>query len=126
MSCQSLPYCPDGPLMGYDSNQPDVVQFIGVGFGPNTPPPLGSAFVNPTCMSTAQSAISQGNAEDRAFLNAVVCAESTWQLSQGAGTVDGQSDDISGGGLNQFPVNILIGGDENYIKDENNNFIQGA
>lgn len=65
-------------LLGYQSETPDVATFIGLGYGPLTPPPLGWDFSRATAFAIYDSTISQADADTQAFNAATVSAESNW------------------------------------------------
>lgn len=78
-TCQSIT-CPATPVLlpGIDAYATDQIQFIGLGFGPLTPPPLGWSFDRATAFSIYKSNISQDDANSQAFIDASHQAEKTW------------------------------------------------
>lgn len=81
MPCNSYVDCPQPssyPLIGYNAETPDVLTFIGTGYGPNTPPPLDWSFQVPTAFATYDSAISQADADQNAYNKAVMFAQAGW------------------------------------------------
>jgi hypothetical protein len=89
MNCKTYVDCAATPtLLGFNSNTPDVQMFVGLGFGPNTPPPLGWAFSRATAFSIAYSPISVSAAQATAYLNAVSSAQSDWVPPGGVEPID--------------------------------------
>lgn len=77
MNCQNYVNCPPR-VFAYDATTPDSFVFIGLGFGPLTPPPLGWEFDRATAFSIYNSTISQADANQQAFNAAVSQAQSGW------------------------------------------------
>lgn len=74
-SCPANP----SPLMGgYDAETSDVVEFIGLSWGPINPPPLGWAFDNVGCFTACKTPVSQQAADIDAYNKSAACAESQW------------------------------------------------
>lgn len=69
---------PTSPLVGYNAEAGWQPFFIGLGYGPNTPPPLGWSFDNPQCFVATHSYVSQQDANNNAYTESVQCAESQW------------------------------------------------
>lgn len=64
-----------GPLIGYNSETPDVLQFLGNGFGPADPPPLGWSVSAGSMYASANSLISQADADAQAYAASIA----SWQ-----------------------------------------------
>lgn len=80
-TCKKYVNCPlpvGFPLLGYNAETPDSTPFIGLGFGPSTPPPLNWTFSKATAFAIATSTISQSDADQQALNTATSRAESTW------------------------------------------------
>lgn len=85
MNCKNFNNCPVTPtLLGYDATVLDVPMFIGLGFGPNTPPPLNWQFSRPTAFAIVDSPISQTAADNLAYESAVYQAQSGWVNPDGS------------------------------------------
>jgi len=77
--CPNYVACPPQPvLIDYDSTTPDTFEFIGLGYGPSTPPPLNWTFDRPTAFAIVDSPLSQNDADTAAYNAAVSQAQSTW------------------------------------------------
>lgn len=104
MPCQNYVDCPTSPiLIGYDAMTPDVYMFVGLGFAPSTPPPLGWSFSRATAFSIVTSPISQASADSQAYNNAVRSAQSNWTPPSGVPPLEWE--DLS----NDNPSDIFIG-----------------
>jgi hypothetical protein len=66
-------------LLGTDAYAPDQQDWIGAGFGPITPPPLGWSFVDPTAFISLNITISQPDACLQAQAQEIIAAVGTWQ-----------------------------------------------
>jgi hypothetical protein len=81
MTCDIYVNCPPSPsypLIGFNSETQDVQDYVAMGFGPLTPPPLNWNFQEATGYAAYTSLISKADAQANAFANAVANAQSTW------------------------------------------------
>jgi hypothetical protein len=78
-TCPNSVNCPVTPvLLGYSADTPDSFLFVGAGFGPLTPPPLGWAFSRATGYAPGFSTVSQAAADSIAFQQAVFGVQVDW------------------------------------------------
>lgn len=73
---------------------PPTNDFIGVGFGPNNPPPLGWKFENATAMAIYDSTVSQADADQQAYEAATSLAQSTWVKPGNTPPIEMESPDV--------------------------------
>lgn len=111
MTCpiyNDCPQSPTAPLLNYSSETADVNTFVGLGFGPVLPPPLGWSYTKATAFATAQSATSQADANAAAYAQAVYFAQDTWVAPGGVLPIEwGENFDWNGfipGGLTEPPL----------------------
>ena len=105
--CASIVNCPlpaSYPLSSYNAETPDVLTFIGQGFGPLTPPPLNWNFSEATAYAHYDSTISQADADQNALNNAVYLAQQTWY---GPGQQEPYFPQEPG--FNPFPPDVFLG-----------------
>ena len=81
MKCPSCVRCAPPasfPLLGYDATAADTQTFVGLGYGPLTPPPLDWTFPRATAFAIRDSVLSQTDASQQAFAAATAQAKSEW------------------------------------------------
>lgn len=66
------------PGLGFSTETFTAPTFVAVATAPNSPPPLGWAFENPTATLPGESTVSQENAEQTAWQSATAQAQSGW------------------------------------------------
>jgi hypothetical protein len=92
MNCQNYVACPQSPvLLGFDSTVPDVPVFIGLGFGPITPPPLNWQFQRTTAFAIRTSTLSQQDADEQSVNAAIYDAQSGWVNPGGVPPIEWES-----------------------------------
>lgn len=102
---------PTSPLVGYNAEAPFTPFFIGKGYGPNFPPPLGWTFDNAGCFVTYHSTFSKLDAEANAYVESVQCVEAQWYSPTGQEANVAQFEvaqpeflDVGAGAISEFPV----------------------
>lgn len=84
MNCNLYNNCPTSPvLIGYSSETPDAQIFIGLGYAPATPPPLGWTFTQSTAFAIRDSIISQADANARSAAAALYAVQQDWTAPGG-------------------------------------------
>lgn len=90
-SCVTAP----NPVLGFSSETTDVLNVIGLGYGPLTPPPLGSTWNNPTAFVALDVPVSQPGDQETANLLAESAAfqqaASGWKQPNGFPVITYQS-----------------------------------
>lgn len=116
MPCRSFENCApeESAITGYSSEGQDILVFVGLGYGPSYPPPLGWSFSNPGGFAICESATSQNSADSCAYNASVALAVSGWTPPGGVPGNSGviaDTDDFSNNlftgdysGISEFPV----------------------
>jgi hypothetical protein len=92
MNCEAYVACPAVPvLLGFNSGTPDVLNYTGLGYGPNTPPPLNWMFDRTTAFAIAYNPFSAQLANQAALTAAISKAQAGWVAPGGTPPVEWES-----------------------------------